>query len=170
MDGVFDITDDIRFRTNLMYSNRTTDRTVAGYPMQAGTFASSNGGAGVGMAANSYFNPTGAPINNWWRRTWEVPRVVDQRPDHVPLQRRVRRQLRVGDRYFDWDVSYLKNSNKLLQSSYGNLNLANTRLAVGASFLDPAPARSAAERPRPRSRAACRSTRSCRSAVRARAA
>lgn len=68
VDGSFDISDDIRFRTNLLYSNRVSDRTVAGYPMQAASFATP-------LSATSYFNPTGQTISNWWRRTWEVPRV-----------------------------------------------------------------------------------------------
>ena len=37
-DGVFDISDDMRFRANMLYSKRESDRTVAGYPMQAAPF------------------------------------------------------------------------------------------------------------------------------------
>lgn len=157
-DGVFDITDTVRFRTNLLYSFRSTDRTVAGYPMQANSFATP-------MSALSYFNPTGtidpatgrnfgfapsapgttpspvfipsgAPIANWWRRTWEVPRVSTADLTTYRFSGAFEGSFDIGDRTFDWDVSYLNNTNKLVQETYGNLNLANVRNAVGPSFLE----------------------------------
>lgn len=129
VDGIFDITDDIRFRGNILYSGRESARTVAGYPMQAASFATP-------MSAASYFNPSGADIPNWWRRTWEVPRVSESTLDTYRFSGAIEGSFEWADRYFDWDVSYLNSKNKLVQSSYGNLNLANTRLAVGPSFLD----------------------------------
>lgn len=129
-DGIFDITDSIRFRSNLLYSFRSSERGVAGYPMQAAPF-------NTPMAATSYFNPTGAPITNWWRRTWEVPRVSTSDLTTYRFSGVFEGAFDIGDRTFDWDVSYLNNSNKLIQDSYGNLNLANVRNAVGPSFLDP---------------------------------
>lgn len=130
VDGIFDITDNVRFRTNLLYSGRESARTVAGYPMQAAAFATP-------MSAASYFNPTGADIPNWWRRTWEVPRVSESTLDTYRFTGAFEGSFEWADRYFDWDVSYLQNKNKLVQSSFGNLNLANTRLAVGPSYFDP---------------------------------
>ena len=130
VDGIFDISDDIRFRSNLLYSNRVSDRTVAGYPMQAASFP------GTGMAATSYFNPTGAPINNWWRRTWEVPRISGSELTTYRFSGAFEGSFEWADRFFDWDVSYLHNSNKLVQSTYGNLNLSRTTQAVGPSFLN----------------------------------
>ncbi len=129
VDGIFEISDDIRFRTNLLYSNRATDRTVAGYPMQAAPFATT-------MAATSYFNPTTAPITNWFRRTWEVPRVSSSELTTYRFSGAFEGSFEWADRYFDWDVSYLNNTNKLIQSTYGNLNVSRTLAAVGPSFLN----------------------------------
>ena len=129
VDGIFDITDSVRFRTNLLYSNRFTERQVAGYPMQAASFATP-------MAATSYFNPTGATISNWWRRTWEVPRVTNSDLTTYRFSGAFEGSFDIGDRYFDWDASYLRNRNKLVQATYGNLNVGRTRLAVGPSFLN----------------------------------
>ncbi len=130
VDGIYDITDKIRFRTNLLYNNRQTERQVAGYPMQAAQFATP-------LSATSYFTPTpGTAIGNWWRRTWEVPRVTTSDLTSYRFSGTFEGSFDVGDRIFDWDVSYLKNSNKLEQSSFGNLNLANVRAAVGPSFLN----------------------------------
>jgi iron complex outermembrane receptor protein len=130
VDGIYDINDKIRFRTNLLYNNRFTERQVAGFPMQA---AASN----TPMSATSYFTPTpGTAIGNWWRRTWEVPRVTSSDLTTYRFSGAFEGSFDIGDRIFDWDVSYLKNSNKLEQSTFGNLNLANVRAAVGPSFLN----------------------------------
>lgn len=135
-DGVFDISDNIRFRTNLLYSNRLSTRTVAGYPMQAIAFLTANNGAGVGVAPTSYFNPfPGQTINTWWRRTFEVPRVSDADLTTYRFTGAFEGTFELADRTFDWDVSYLRSENKLVQSQFGNLNLANLRAAVGPSFL-----------------------------------
>ncbi|TXH69322.1 MAG: TonB-dependent receptor, partial [Lysobacteraceae bacterium] len=130
VDGVYDINDKIRFRANLLYSNRVTDRQVAGYPMQAAQF-------NTPLAANSYFNPTpGTAIGNWWRRTWEVPRVTTSDLTTYRFSGAFEGSFDWADRIFDWDVSYLRNTNTLQQDSFGNLNLANVRAAVGPSFLN----------------------------------
>lgn len=137
VDGLFNITDDISFRTNLLYSNRSTDRTVAGYPMQAASFATP-------MSADSYYNPVGSKhgyatptaISSWWRRTWEVPRVSSSELTTYRFSGAFEGSFEWADRYFDWDVSYLNNTNKLVQATYGNLNVGRTRAAVGPSFLN----------------------------------
>ena len=130
VDGVFDVSDDIRFRANMLYGNRESDRTVAGYPMQAAPF-------NTPISAASYSNPTpGVPIANWFRRTFEVPRVSKSEFNTYRFTGAFEGSFDIGERYFDWDVSYFNNRNTLVQSSYGNLNLANTRNAVDPSFLD----------------------------------
>lgn len=130
VDGVYDISERTRIRTNLLYSNRVTDRQVAGYPMQAASF-------NTPMAADSHFNPTpGTAIGNWWRRTWEVPRVSTSDLTTYRFVAALEGSFDLGERSFDWDLSYLRNNNKLEQSAFGNLNLANVRAAVGPSFLN----------------------------------
>lgn len=129
IDGNYELTDDLLFRANFMYNNRFSSRTVAGYPMQAASF-------NTPMAATSYFNPTGATISNWWRRTFEVPRVSDGDATDYRFVAALESSFEIGERIFDWDLSYLWNQSKQVQSTYGNLNLANTRNAVGPSFLD----------------------------------
>lgn len=130
VDGSYDITDNISFRANLLYNNRVTDRRVAGYPMQASSF-------NAPMSATSYFTPTpGTAISNWWRRTWEIPRDSTSDLTTYRFSGAFEGSFEFAERIFDWDVSYLRNSNKLEQSSYGNLNVSRTRLAVGPSFLN----------------------------------
>lgn len=129
LDGTYNITDNVSFRSNFLYSNRLSERQVAGYPMQAASFATP-------MSATSYFNPTGVAIGTWWRRTWEVPRVSDSDLTTYRFSGTFEGSFNFADRYFDWDVSYLRNTNKLVQATYGNLNVSRTLAAVGPSFLN----------------------------------
>ncbi len=130
VDGVYDIADNLRFRTNLLYANRETVRQVAGFPMQAASF-------NTPLSATSYFTPTpGTAIANWWRRTWEVPRVSASNLTTYRFSGTFEGAFDFASRTFDWDISYLRNTNRLEQSSFGNLNVARTRLAVGPSFLN----------------------------------
>ncbi|NUS38999.1 MAG: TonB-dependent receptor [Lysobacter sp.] len=129
VNGTYDITDNIRFRSELLYSFRSSERQVAGYPVQAAPF-------NVPMSAQSYFNPTGATIGNWWRRTWEVPRTTTADLTTYRFAGAFEGSFDLFGRSFDWNVSYLDNQNRLVQDTYGNVNLANLRAAVGPSFLN----------------------------------
>ncbi len=134
VDGIFDITDDVRFRSNLTYNNRRSERTVAGFPLQASSPAFDGPAT---LAANSYFNPTpGTPISTWWRRTWEQPRVSTSDLTTYRFLGAFEGSFEFANRFFDWDVSYLKNDNKVVQSSFGNTNITRLRAAVGPSFLN----------------------------------
>ena len=66
----YDITDNVRFTSDLGYTKRQSNRQIAGYPLQSTA-------VGAPMSADSYFNPTGDTAVNWRRRGWEVPRVTD---------------------------------------------------------------------------------------------
>ncbi|WP_058834036.1 TonB-dependent receptor plug domain-containing protein [Luteimonas abyssi] len=134
VSGSYDLTDNVRFRGDANYTNRTSARTVAGYPFQSASFNSPT--ADFSISPDSAFNPIDEPIANWWRRTWEVPRYSESDLDTLRLTGGLEGFFEVGDRIFDWDVSYLYNSNKVVQSSYGNLNLANVARSVGASFIN----------------------------------
>ena len=142
VDGVFKITDDIRFTTNMLYSNRLSSRTVAGYPFQSSSFSQT----ASGISANSYYNPLGSfwapagtaakPITGYWRRGWEVPGVSDSKLDTYRFTGGFDGSFEIGSHIFDWDVGYLHNTNELLQGTYGNFNLARVAQATGPSFLN----------------------------------
>lgn len=136
LDGSHELTDNLRLRTNMMYSNRFSERSIAGYPMQAASFASFGGGTGVPMHADSYFNPVGNNITNWWRRTWEVPRYSTSDATTYRFSASLEGSFNVGERVFDWDVGALYNQNKNVQASFGNLNLASVQRALGPSFMN----------------------------------
>lgn len=138
VDGVFDINDMVRFRSNVMYTQRDAERQVAGYPFQSAAF-------GTPMSADSYYNPVGSHHGfatptavNFWRRTWEIPRVDRPTSTTWRFSAGLEGSFDIGERIFDWDVGYLYNNNKVTQENYGNLNVSRVAQAVGPSFLNAA--------------------------------
>jgi iron complex outermembrane receptor protein len=129
VDFTYDLADWVRLRSNLLYSNRNSDRVVAGYPYQSSTFPAP-------IAANSYFNPLGVPITNWWRRSWEVPRESGSDVTTYNVVATLEGDFQMFDRRFDWDAGYQRAESDQLQSTYGNLNVTRVQQAVGPSFLN----------------------------------
>lgn len=129
VDAFYDLSDEVRLSTNFLYSNRSSDRTVAGYPYQSSTFPGA-------ISANSYFNPVGADISNWWRRTWEVPRVSGSDVTTYNFAGTLDGDFEFASRMFNWDVTYQHAKNDSVQSTYGNLNVPRVQAAVGPSFLN----------------------------------
>ena len=141
VDGIFDITDDVRFRGNMVYTQRDAERQVAGYPFQSAAAGPIPGG--FTMSSQSYYNPVGVHHGfatpqdvNFWRRTWEIPRVDKPTSTTWRFAAGLEGSFDLGERFFDWDVGYLYNNNKVTQENYGNLNVDRTRQAVGPSFLN----------------------------------
>lgn len=141
VSGDYQIADWLRFKGDVMYSDREATRTVAGYPFQSAAFP------GTTMSANSYYNPLGSFHNptaadatavNFQRRTWEIPRVSGSSLQTFRATLGLEGSFDVADRTFDWDVSYLYTQNKLNQSTYGNLNTLRVAQSVGPSFLNAA--------------------------------
>ncbi|MCQ4163686.1 TonB-dependent receptor domain-containing protein [Tahibacter harae] len=137
VSGDYQISDYVRFRGDVMYSDRDSSRQVAGYPFQSASFP------GTTMSRDSYFNPIGShhgaatpAAASFQRRTWEVPRVTTSSLQNFRATLGLEGSFELADRTFDWDVSYLYSQNKLNQRAYGNLNLARVAQAVGPSFLN----------------------------------
>ncbi|MGJ7902246.1 TonB-dependent receptor plug domain-containing protein [Lysobacter sp. 1R34A] len=137
VDGLLNITDNVRFRTNFAYNNRIATRQIAGYPYQSTAF---NGAAGTPIQRTSYFAPVGTPGTapiSFLRRTWEVPRTTESDLDTFRFVGSIEGTFSLGDKFYDWDAGYLYNENKLVQTSNGNLSIPRVLQAVGPSFLNP---------------------------------
>lgn len=139
VSGDYQIADWIRFKGDVMYSDRDATRQVAGYPFQSAAFP------GTTMSRDSYYNPLGSfhnptPANatavNFQRRTWEIPRVSGSSLQTFRATLGLEGSFELAERTFDWDVSYLYSQNKLNQSTYGNLNTLRVAQSVGPSFLN----------------------------------
>lgn len=137
VDGRYQLGDKVQFTTQIAFNDRSSSRTVAGYPMQSAAF-------GVPMSADSYYNPLGSHHGHatpqavhWTRRGWEFPRVSTSELTNYRFFAGLDGSFDIGDRWFDWDAGYLFSQNKLAQSGTGDFHLANVANAVGPSFLDP---------------------------------
>ncbi|MBF6024208.1 TonB-dependent receptor plug domain-containing protein [Lysobacter niastensis] len=143
VNGHFDITDNIGFDTDVLYTDRDSFAQNAGYPFQSAAFDLSSGG----LSADSYFNPVGNQAVNlpagvtpqaiqYIRRGWEVPREVHNSLTTFRFTGAFSGSFQTGDHYWDWDTGYLYNQNKGVQISTGNLNTQAVGLATGPSFLN----------------------------------
>ena len=62
VNASYDISDNVRFTSDMGYTKRSSDRQIAGYPLQSAA-------VGAPMSKDSYFNPTaGASAVDWRRR------------------------------------------------------------------------------------------------------
>lgn len=131
-DFNFDLTDNVSWRTSLLYSRRSGKATLAGTPGPPSNWAPSRDG----MSADSYFNPTGAVLRTYWRRTSENPRAWDRELETYRLSSSLNGSFRWGERHVDWDVGMLYSLNKTEQIGIGHINTVNLQKSVGPSFMN----------------------------------
>ena len=127
----YDIVDNVRFVADMQYSKRSSDRQIAGYPLQSGAYD------GLDMSADSYFSPNGGASDvEWRRRGWEVPRTTDTDLSTWRFTAALEGSFEIGDRYFNWDAGALYNENDVSIINNGNFYIPAARNAVGPSFQD----------------------------------
>ncbi|HAI48223.1 MAG TPA: TonB-dependent receptor, partial [Stenotrophomonas sp.] len=141
--GQANITDNVRFKTELGYNKRESTRVTAGYPLSSSTLGAT--AAAGNMASNSYFNPFGTqngfatPTSVAWnRRTWEMPRESTSELKTYRAVAAFDGSFDLGERYFDWEVGYQYSKNELTQHTTGNLHKQRVIDAVGPSYFNAA--------------------------------
>jgi len=139
--GQADITDNVRFKTELGYNKRSSTRVTAGYPLASNTLGAT--GAAGNMSIDSYFNPFGnkngyaTPTSVAWnRRTWELPRESTSELKTYRAVAAFEGTFDLGERYFDWEVGYQYSKNELTQHTTGNLHKQRVIDAVGPSYFN----------------------------------
>lgn len=141
VSGAYDISDSVRFSTDLGYNKRSSWRQIAGYPFQS---TSSWGVApNTNMPAESYFNPLGIwhgaddpRTIQWRRRGWEVPRVAYTDLTTWRFVGQFDGTFEFGDRYFAWDAGFLYNNSNQLQRGRGDFDIRRVLAATGPSFMN----------------------------------
>ncbi|MGO4222539.1 TonB-dependent receptor plug domain-containing protein [Lysobacter sp. TAF61] len=140
LNGTFDITDNIHFDTDVLYTDRDSFAQNAGYPYQS---VDPGGNWHTPISADSYYNPVGNRANpgagedvEFIRRGWDVPREVNNSLTTFRFTGAFSGSFQTGEHFWDWDVGYLYNQNEGKQISTGNLNTAAVAKAVGPSFLN----------------------------------
>lgn len=127
----YDITDNVRFTSDIGYTKRSSNRQIAGYPLQSTA-------VGAPMSKDSYFNPTGGTSAvDWRRRGWEIPRTTDTDQTTWRFTAALEGSFEIGERYFDWDAGYMFNEADTSIINNGNFYVPAVKAAVGPSFKDP---------------------------------
>ncbi|KAF1013803.1 MAG: Vitamin B12 transporter BtuB [Stenotrophomonas maltophilia] len=137
VDARANLTDTLRFNTQLAYNKRTATRQIAGYPFQ-----SQREGI-TPLSADSWFNPFGnhhgygTPTDvHWDRRAWEVPRVSTSELTTWQGVAAFEGTFQFGGRDFDWEAGYQYNRSEVTQRSIGNLHKQRVADATGPSWYN----------------------------------
>ncbi|WP_161963480.1 TonB-dependent receptor plug domain-containing protein [Xanthomonas campestris] len=130
--GSYNLTDSLTFKSTAMYSERDSNRQIAGYPLQA----SSQPQFPVAISGTSYYNPVGQDINSWFRRTVELPRTTESNVKTLHFDAALEGVFDVGSHGWNWDVGFNYNKYDVTQVSRGNINLLALQKALGPSFLN----------------------------------
>ncbi|MEO7931105.1 MAG: TonB-dependent receptor, partial [Lysobacter sp.] len=125
----WEITDNVRFKSDLAYNQRDSRRQIAGYPTQSTAI-------NAPMAGNSAFNPIPGTAVNWRRRGWEQPRTTQSDSTTWRFTAALEGSFQMAERYFDWDVGTLYNETNVNIVNNGNFFIPNVRKAVGPSFTN----------------------------------
>jgi iron complex outermembrane receptor protein len=133
--GEYNLTDNIKFSTDVLYNKRSTTQQVAGYPFQAGN-----------LSPDSYYNPFGTQHVNdpadatniyFLRRGWEVPRVTRSDLQTYRFSGTLEGTFEIAGRTWNWDVGGYVNTNDMLKTARGDYSLTAVAQATGASFFNP---------------------------------
>ena len=130
------LADNINLNVLTFYQNRQSDQLLAPTPLFIGTLAGGSGG-NVGIAADNRFNPFGQEIGVQnpgfvGRRMVEVGnRQFLQDLDTYYISPSVSGDFLLGNRYFNWDASYLYTRSETNQLTDGLLNIANVQQGLG---------------------------------------
>ena len=124
-----------------MYSERTSTRQIAGYPLNS----TSQPNYPVFVSKDSYYNPYGNQVAGagkgqdlfFYRRTIEVPRTTTNENNALHFDVALQGELSFGgSKPWNWSIAYNYNDSSGTESSTGNLNLPNLKSALGPSFMD----------------------------------
>jgi len=128
----YEFNPNISFKSTVMYSERDSTRQVAGYPLSANAQPTYP----VYISADSYYNPVGIEITDWYRRTIEIPRVSQNNVKSYHFDGAFEGAFDVGSHGWNWDVGMNYNKFDVTQISTGNINLLALEKALGPSFLN----------------------------------
>jgi iron complex outermembrane receptor protein len=137
VQGRYDITDNIRFRTDVLYNQRNSDQELAAIP------------AAFGIDVDSYYNPIGnqgvgippgegIPIGFAARRFREAGnRNFAQEVKTYHFAGGFEGNFDLGSRSFNWDLGFQTNETGATQVTHGQLSVPRITQGTGPSFLDP---------------------------------
>ncbi|WP_202616595.1 hypothetical protein, partial [Escherichia coli] len=108
----YDLTDNIRFVSDLLYTRRESQAQVAGYPLQSADYERQ---LGTVLSQDSYYNPFGTDMG-FIRRGWEVPRLSTNKLTTFRFTGALQGSFQFNDKYFDWEAGYIYQNSENLQT------------------------------------------------------
>lgn len=121
----YDIVDNLRFRSEVFYTNRLGEAQLAAQPLSPLTINTAN-----------LYNPFGQNITGGGFRPTNFPRLFGQDQDTWRYYGGFEGELDFADRSFSWDAGYNYAENKQLQIKEGFYFTTRVNNALGASFID----------------------------------
>ncbi len=121
----YQITDTIRAKAEIFYTNRNGDAQLAAQPL-----------APLTISATSIYNPFGVAITGASFRPIAQPRSFGQDQDTWRFGAGLEGDFELADRSFYWDVGYSYADNRQVQLKNGFYFTSRINEATGASFID----------------------------------
>ena len=136
--GTLQLPQDMRFTTTAMFAERSSNRQVAGYPLNSLTQSKYP----VYIDKDNYFNPYGNQVAGagngkdmfFTRRTTEVPRGTENSNQTLHIDATLEGDITLRGLPWNWSAGYNHSRIAGTNVSTGNLNLLNLKKALGPSF------------------------------------
>jgi len=122
-----------------MFGDRSSNRQIAGYPLNS----KSQADFPVYIDKNSYYNPYGNAVAGdglgqdlfFYRRTIERPRITINDSKSIHIDGGLQGEFTVLNNPWNWNAGFNYNNVSGNVTSTGNLNLMNLKKALGPSFM-----------------------------------
>ncbi|HET9484073.1 MAG TPA: TonB-dependent receptor plug domain-containing protein, partial [Xanthomonadales bacterium] len=132
----YDITDNVTFRSEVLYNERRSSQLLAATPLVLGPIVGANFAAGILVSPDSVYNPFGVALNRVQYRNTRQLRNFAQDADTFRFGGGLDGVLEAFDRSFSWDASYVYSDNEVRTTTRGLFNMQNIANGVGPSFID----------------------------------
>jgi iron complex outermembrane receptor protein len=140
--GSIELPKDMKFTTTAMYSQRKSDRQIAGYPLTSTTQSKFP----VFIDKDSYYNPYGSQVPGagtgqdlyFARRTIERPRISQNENRTIHVDATLEGEFALRGLPWNWSTGANYSSFNGSTLSTGNVNLLTLKKALGPSFKNAA--------------------------------
>jgi iron complex outermembrane receptor protein len=139
------LTDSLTLNIDALYNQRDTMQQIAGYPFRSGGPVANPspteplwGDWDPRLAADSAFNPLPGQQTEYYRRTWEVPRMTMNKATTYRLGAKLSQPFDLRGLPWDWEAGAFQSQFRTVKDGTGNALLPAVQKATGASWLNPA--------------------------------
>ncbi len=140
VQGRYNITDNISFKSEVMFNRRESNQQLATVPLTLGTTTIFGGPfTQINVSSANIYNPFGANVTRAQRRLVETgPRIFSETVDTYHFGGGFEGNFDVWGHNWTWDMNYTFNKNFETDTNTNLVNLAAVANAVGPSFIDAA--------------------------------